>query len=193
MKFLYECRLNILYIIPTTGYNIMYMESIGLRSGYDSEWDHGGYRDPTPQFHVLMRQSSRRCWSRKRCCIAFVLLSVLGILLAGALVYIFLLNDPFMIFGGSHNLAVIQNNQTNDSIILSTTIKETSIFVTTSLVSNLPNWKTGCPTISGNDDTVTALFGGVNENGQPVTSIELIPKRKCPILPRLYCQFIRAI
>ena len=60
----------------------MYMESIGLRSSYDSEWDHGGYRDPTPQFQVLMRQSSkRRCCSKKLCCILFVLLSLLGILL----------------------------------------------------------------------------------------------------------------
>ena len=163
------------------------MESIGLRSSYDSEWDHGGYRDPTPQFQVLMRQSSkRRCCSKKLCCILFVLLSLLGILLTGALIYIFVLKDPLMIFGASHNSTVIKNNQTNNSITLLTTTKESTFSVTSTTLASLKTGKNECPSITGfgNDDMVTALFGGVNENGQAVTSIELIPKRNCPSLPR---------
>ena len=166
----------------------MDMESVGLRSGYAYERNHGGYRDPTPQFNVLMRQSSRRCrcCTKKRCCVVFVLLSLLGIILTGALIYIFVLNDPLIIFGASNNSTVIQNNQTNGSITLLTTTKEDSFSVTSTSLPNLTVWKKECPTITGfgNDDMVTALFGGVNENGKPVTSIELIPKLNCPNLPR---------
>ena len=159
------------------------MESIGLRSANDYEWDQSGYRDPTPQFHVLMRQNSRRCCSKKACCIAIVLSSLLGILIAGAMIYIYVLNDPLMLFGALNNSTLIPGNVIITPVTL-TSVTNHPVAVTKP--ANSTEWNTECPTITGvgSHDVVTALFGGENANGQPVTSIDVIPKRKCSSLPR---------
>ena len=176
------------------------MEAVTLRNGLLRNVGHDGPKDVTPQFHALIRQSSRssRCRSKKCAITSFILF--LLIVLSGILIYIFVLND--MILESENISGQNQSNTTTPSvniylnvsmsslgIVVNGNIKNKSITtLTTPFVSFTTQQDLKCPTISTikKQNDIIALFGGLDQNGLSTSAIELVPKTSCSVLPRYY-------
>ena len=144
--------------------------------GYDEKQSAAdGYRNVTPSFQVLMRQSSGR-FKRKRRCAIFAIILIFGLLLIGSLFLVYILDDT--IYGSHPNATLIQNNKT--------------VLFSADDSQKVSKMEHQCPKITGVGayHKITALFGGLNEYGADVKTIELIPKVNCSIFPRLSIFYI---
>ena len=140
-----------------------------------SKLDHGafdGYRNATPSFQVLIRNSTGYYYHRKRRCIIITLVLTfvaISLIVLATLLYKFFFHDPISgtIFHTNYNIT----NQTNDNDLFPEDLNGASY---------------QCPRFNGigENDQVTILFGGINEHGAHVNTIELLPKVNCSNLPR---------
>ena len=131
-----------------------------------------GYRNATPSFQVLIRNSTGYYYHRKRRCIIITLiLTFLGIsvIVLATFLYKFFIHDP--ISGSLFHTNYNKRNQTSDNELLP---------------GNLYGASYQCPRFNGigENDQVTILFGGINEHGAHVNTIELLSKVNCSNLPR---------
>ena len=131
-----------------------------------------GYRNATPSFQVLIRNSTGYYYHRKRRCIILTLILtflVISVIVSATLLYKFFFHAPISgtLFYTNYNIT----NQTNNSELLP---------------GNLNGVSYQCPRFNGigENDQFTILFGGINEHGAHVNTIELLPKVNCSNLPR---------
>ena len=127
----------------------------------------GGHRNVTPSFQVLMRQSSGRFHKRRYRCVLIPLLLLLILTLIGSILFVYAFDDVFQVVKLANSSSPLAENET--------TIVLASIEVNTIDNNKCPSDITGV----GTYNKVTALFGGVNEHGVELTSIELIPNYNC--------------
>ena len=177
------------------------MEGVTLRNGLLRNVGYEGPKDVTPQFHALIRQSSRSSrWKNKKCAITSFFLFLL-IVVIGVIIYIFVVKD--IIFESENISDQNLSNTTTPSVTshldmsissLSTggngnTKNKTISALTTPFVPVTTQHDLQCPTISAikTQNDIIALFGGLNQNGLPSDTIELVPKTSCSVLPRYYC------
>ena len=168
-----------------------------MRNGLLLNVGHDGPKDVTPQFQALIRQSSRSArWKNKKFHMLCVLL-ILLIVLIGILIYYFVLKD---IINGTKNIS--RQSPSNTTTLLSNTfistlsplnIKKKNITKivrfpssTTRITPESTKSNLQCPTISGfkQQNKIVALFGGLDETGSRLNTIELLPKASCSLLPR---------
>ena len=123
-----------------------------------------GYRNATPSFQVLIRNSTGYYYHRKRRCIiiTFILTFVaISVIVSATLLYKFFFHDPISgtLFHTNYN----KTNQTNNNELLPGNL-------------NVASYQ--CPRFNGigENDQVTILFGGINEHGAHVNTIELLPQ-----------------
>ena len=143
----------------------------------------GGHRNVTPSFQVLMRQSSGRFHKRRYRCVLIPLLLLLILTLIGSILFVYAFDDVFQVVKLTNSSSPLAEN-------------ETTIVLASIEVNNIENNK--CPsdiTGVGTYNKVTALFGGVNEHGVELTSIELIPDYNCSnnfprLVIRIFLHFI---
>ena len=131
-----------------------------------------GYRNATPSFQVLIRNSTGYYYHRKRRCIMITLIvtfAVISVIVSATLLYKFFFHHPMSgtLFHTNYN----KTNQTNHNELIPGNLNVASYH---------------CPTFNGigESDQVTILFGGINEHGAHVNTIELLPKVNCSNLPR---------
>ena len=129
-----------------------------------------GYRNATPSFQVLIRTSAGYYYHRKRRCLMITLIFTflgIGAIVIATLLYIFVFSQP-------HPTTLPNSNETS--------------FMNTIKVSSKDSYSISnkCPRITGigKGDQVTVLFGGVNEHGARINTIELVSKINCSSLPR---------
>ena len=136
--------------------------------GYDEKQSAAdGYRNVTPSFQVLMRQSSGRFRKRRYRYVLIPLMLLLILTLIGSILFVYAFDDVFQVVKLTNSSSPLAENQT-------------SIVLASIEVNNIDNNK--CPsdiTGVGTYNKITALFGGVNEHGVELTSIELIPNYNC--------------
>ena len=171
-----------------------------MRNGLLRNAGHDGPKDITPQFQALIRQSSRSArWKNKKFLILGVFL-ILAIVLIGILVYFFVLKG--ILNRTTNNSRKFSSNTTTQlsNIFISTlspmNIKEKNITKivkfpasTTHIAPEPTKSDIQCQTISGfkQQNKIVALFGGFDESGSRLNTIELLPKVSCSLLPRFIC------
>ena len=168
-----------------------------MRNGLLLNVGHDGPKDVTPQFQALIRQSSRSArWKNKKFRILCIFL-ILAMVLIGLLIYFFVLKD---ISNGTNDISrqSLRNRTTQLSNIFVTTLsplnmKEIKItkmvkYPASTTQINRESTKSNlqCPAISGikEQNKIVALFGGLDESGSRLNTIELLPKVSCSLLPR---------
>ena len=174
------------------------MDTVTLRNGLLRNVGHDGPKDVTPQFHALIRQSSRSSrWRNKKCAIISIFLFLL-IVVIGILIYIFVLKDIIFesekISGQDQSMTTSTSMNTYSNISMSSfgiggneSLKNKTISTsTTPFVPVTTQHGLNCPTISTikKQNDIIALFGGLDQNGQSTSVIELVPKTFCSVLPR---------
>ena len=137
-----------------------------------------GYRNATPSFQVLIRTSAGYYTHRKRRCILITLvLTFLGFtaILIATLFYTLVLHDLISITSANSSHNRINKTDFNEHRRPVHTFSDSAIH------------GDQCPKITkmGENDQITILFGGINEHGAHVDSIELLPNINCSSLPRL--------